>query len=286
LSFNTSLSRIFVAPAITNHVGHDRMSPLPRCTVRHSEIWGGIGDADLDVCTSGINASVYSAVCGGERGGDVFYVSVCSKDLITRVVVADVRGHGQQVSHLSGWLYEEIQAHIDVLDGSSLLRSLNRKLCIKGFEALTTAAVVWYCTRNSKLYVSSAGHPPSFLHRNSGGPWMPMHASSTHEPSDLPLGVMASTDFGMTAISVEAGDRVAVYTDGITDCVNENGEEFGEQRLRAVLEHCGGLDLSATKRCLVAALRTHAGQAPFEDDCTLVLIEISLHDRLCLGLTA
>jgi sigma-B regulation protein RsbU (phosphoserine phosphatase) len=97
---------------------------------------------------------------------------------------------------------------------------------------------------------------------------------------------MASTDFDMTAISVEAGDRVAVYTDGITDCVNENGEEFGEQRLRAALEHCGGLDLSATKRCLVAALRAHAGQAPFEDDCTLVLIEISPHDTICLGLTA
>jgi sigma-B regulation protein RsbU (phosphoserine phosphatase) len=271
-----------MAPAIANHVGRG----LPRCTVRHSEIWGGIGDADLDICTSGIDASVYSAACGGQRGGDVFYVSVCSKDLITRVVVADVRGHGQQVSHLSSWLYEEIQAHIDVLDGSSLLRSLNRKLCSKGFEALTTAAVVWYYSRNSKLYVSSAGHPPCLLRRNSRGPWMPMLASSTHEPSNLPLGVMASTDFGMSAISVEARDRVAVYTDGITDLVNENGEEFGEQRLCAVLEQCGGLDLSATKRCLVGALRAHAGQAPFEDDHTLMLIEISPRAGFFPGLAA
>ena len=52
----------------------DAMSlPVPY-PVRCSEIWGGNGNADLDVCTNGINASVYSLACGSERGGDVYYL--------------------------------------------------------------------------------------------------------------------------------------------------------------------------------------------------------------------
>ena len=90
--------------------------PFP---VRCSEIWGGNGNTDLDVCTNGINASVYSLACGGERGGDVYYLSVCTHDMMTRMVVADVRGHGAQVSQLSAWLHEEIQARGDILVRSS-----------------------------------------------------------------------------------------------------------------------------------------------------------------------
>lgn len=253
----------------------DAMSvPVP-FPVRCSEIWGGNGNADLDVCTSGINASVYSLACGGERGGDVYYLSVCTHDMMTRMVVADVRGHGEQVSQLSAWLHEEIQAHLDILDSGSMLRSLNGKLFRRAFETLTTAAVLAYHTGDSRLYISSAGHPPALLSRKRHGLWTPVDLSSGHIPSNLPLGVRDSADFGQVAVSVEPGDRVALYTDGITECTNESGEEFGQERLCALLEYCGGMDLVATKRCLLEALWRHTGQTPFEDDLTLLLIEIS-----------
>jgi serine phosphatase RsbU (regulator of sigma subunit) len=89
------------------------------------------------------------------------------------------------------------------------------------------------------------------------------------------LGVRDSADFGQVAVSVEAGDRVALYTDGITECTNASGEEFGQERLCALLEDCDDMDLNATKRCLLGALRLHAGQTAYEDDLTLLLIEIS-----------
>jgi sigma-B regulation protein RsbU (phosphoserine phosphatase) len=248
--------------------------PVPY-PVRCSEIWGGNGNADLDVCTNGINASVYSLPCGGERGGDVYYLSVCTHDMMTRMVVADVRGHGAQVSQLSAWLHDEIQAHLDILDSGSMLRSLNGKLFRRGFETLTTAGVLAYHTGDSKLYVCSAGHPPALLSRKRHGLWTPVDLSSGHIPSNLPLGVRDSADFGQVAVSVEAGDRVALYTDGITECTNASGEEFGQERLCALLEDCDDMDLNATKRCLLGALRLHAGQTAYEDDLTLLLIEIS-----------
>ena len=207
--------------------------------------------------------------------GTCITFSVCTHDLVTRMVVADVRGHGEQVSQLSAWLHEEIQANLDTLDSGSMLRSLNRKLFRRGFEALTTAAVLAYYTGDSRLYISSAGHPPALLSRKRHGLWTPVDLSSGHIPSNLPLGVRDSTDFGQVAVSVEVGDRVAIYTDGITECTNASGEEFGQERLCALLEDCGGMDLNATKRCLLEALRLHAGQTAYEDDLTLLLIEIS-----------
>ncbi len=66
-----------------------------------SEIWGGVSGEDLEARTSGVDASLYSSSAEGSKGGDVYYISVCSSDLITRVAIADVIGHGEEVSHIS-----------------------------------------------------------------------------------------------------------------------------------------------------------------------------------------
>jgi sigma-B regulation protein RsbU (phosphoserine phosphatase) len=49
--------------------------------IRCSEIWGGIRVVDTDVCTRGINASIFSIACGDVMGGDIYYFSVCSANL-------------------------------------------------------------------------------------------------------------------------------------------------------------------------------------------------------------
>jgi sigma-B regulation protein RsbU (phosphoserine phosphatase) len=226
--------------------------PVPY-PVRCSEIWGGNGNADLDVCTNGINASVYSLPCGGERGGDVYYLSVCTHDMMTRMVVADVRGHGAQVNQLSAWLHEEIQALLDTLDSGSMLRSLNGKLFRRGFETLTTAGVLAYQTGDSKLYVCSAGHPPALLSRKRHGLWTPVDLSSGHIPSNLPLGVRDSADLVRSLCLLRLA---TAWRSILTESQNApSGEEFGQERLCALLEDCDDMDLNAKKRCLLEALR-------------------------------
>ena len=68
----------------------DPESP-PLLRIRCSEIWGGPENADLDVCTSGVIASVFSLSCDGLTGGDLYYFAVCDSDLLTRVVLADLK---------------------------------------------------------------------------------------------------------------------------------------------------------------------------------------------------
>jgi hypothetical protein len=136
--------------------------------IRCATIWGGIEPVSLDVCTQGVTASLHSTASGGERGGDIYYMSVCSIDLLTRMVVADVRGHGEQVSEISSWIYQCLRDKMNSLDGAGVLSDPNRMVHGRGFAAITTAAVVSHYISNSTLYYSYAGHPP-VLARRSGG---------------------------------------------------------------------------------------------------------------------
>ena len=74
--------------------------------IRCAEIWGGILAVDMDMTTAGLSASIFSTAHDGDRGGDMYYVSVCKWDYLTRLAIADLRGHGGQASRLSAWVYE------------------------------------------------------------------------------------------------------------------------------------------------------------------------------------
>lgn len=102
-------------------------------------------------------------------------------------MLADLRGHGEQVSRLSAWIYEALRKSMNTLDGASVLKSLNQTLFERGFQAIMTATVISFHTANSKLYFSYAGHPPALLRSQSGQTWRPLLAASTHERANLIL---------------------------------------------------------------------------------------------------
>ena len=59
--------------------------------IRCAEIWGGILAVDMDMTTAGLSASIFSTAHDGDRGGDMYYVSVCKWDYLTRLAIADLR---------------------------------------------------------------------------------------------------------------------------------------------------------------------------------------------------
>jgi sigma-B regulation protein RsbU (phosphoserine phosphatase) len=77
------------------------------------EIWGGIRNQDSEVSAGKIIGSIYSApCCQGGRGGDIYYFGVCKDGIISRLAIADVTGHGEEVSEISQYVYESLKAHI------------------------------------------------------------------------------------------------------------------------------------------------------------------------------
>ena len=84
---------------------------LPR--LECSGIWGGIRNVDLEITAGKVIGSIYSAACcEGGKGGDIYYFGVCKGDVITRVAIADVVGHGEAVAEVSQYVYASLQAHI------------------------------------------------------------------------------------------------------------------------------------------------------------------------------
>ena len=77
------------------------------------ELWGGIRNRDIEVSAGKVIGSIYSAPCGeGGKGGDIYYFGVCKGDIITRLAVADVTGHGEAVSEISQYVYDTLKAHM------------------------------------------------------------------------------------------------------------------------------------------------------------------------------
>ena len=59
-----------------------------------------------------VKASIFSSTCCGGKGGDIYYFGVCEGDTLTRLATADVTGHGEAVSEISGYVYNSLQRHM------------------------------------------------------------------------------------------------------------------------------------------------------------------------------
>ena len=100
-------------------------APAETYKIRCAEIWGGSAVKQDQIETPGARAAIHSSASGDAQGGDFYYFSVCAYDTLTRIAVADVRGHGAAVSHLSEWLYEALERRMNDPDGAAVLTDLN-----------------------------------------------------------------------------------------------------------------------------------------------------------------
>ena len=243
--------------------------------IQCAEIWGGIGSQDQDVCSAGIVASLYSNAHDGDKGGDIYYLSVCGKDSLTRVAVADVAGHGAQVSDVSQWLYDILEAHMNDTGCDEILAELNRSAMQRGIRALTTAAVIGFYTADSNLYFAYAGHGPVLLRRKGLDQWQPLALdSATTRYANAPLGVIPDTRFDQQQLPLAQGDRLFLHTDGLTEAMNAAGETFGEDRLKRALGEASGESLPDLKHSVLGAVAQHTGGSMAHDDVTLLALEV------------
>jgi phosphoserine phosphatase RsbU/P len=236
-------------------------------------VWGGIQPVSLATCTKGVNAALYSNATGGGRGGDIYYMSACSNDLRTRMLVADVRGHGERVSDISAWIYQSLLDRMNTVDCAGVLSDLNRIVHTRGFAAITTVVVVSHDINESALYYAYAGHPP-VLARESGRHWLPLVLPPQPGQANLPLGVFESVRYDQGEVRVQAGDRLLLYTDGLSEAMSpKSEEEFGDKDLPALLEIDGDRELVGLRDALVEGATAFSG-GTLLDDCTCMVVEI------------
>jgi phosphoserine phosphatase RsbU/P len=259
-------------------------SPGVAIQIRCAEIWGGVSAREAEFTTPGVHAAMHSSASGDQKGGDVYYFSVCGYDAITRIALADVRGHGHAVSHISEWLYQALASHMNDRNGAAVLTELNEITCRRGFEAITTAAIATFHRDDRRLFFAYAGHPPMMIHQPAAaGAWKPLlHGGAIHVnpggPANLPLGMFAKVEYSQYEVEIEPGDRICIYSDGVSECPSANAaadaELYGDGPLLAALQRTGHLPVKQARDAIREDLHAFAGVNPLtHDDCTFLLVE-------------
>ena len=241
------------------------------------ELRGGNHEAEYAVELPGLSGWVSCRpLHPSPRGGDLYYLSACSKGVIARVALADVAGHGEAVSSAAVHLQDALRQHVDHWDQSALIRRLNDSFLKRAERAqFATAFLASYYTGSAELLFTNAGHQPPLWYRAARREWMYLDedTSLSKEIVDLPLGMIGGTAYSQTGVQLEPGDLLLLYTDGISEAADESGEFLGLERLLAIAKDLPTHSAEAAGRGLRAAVTRFRGAAAAADDETIVALQ-------------
>jgi len=187
------------------------------------------------------------------------------------ILIADVSGHGTPAAVIMAMLRTMLhnQCH-----GSGspkkVFESVNRPLCQHAgrYDGMfVTAFYGIYDPRDGSLHYASAGHHPPLL-VGAGGT-----VRELDEAQALPLAVQDQCEFPQSTIHLNRGDTLLLYTDGITDATNSQGECYGRERLLV----CVREDVPFAQHivdCVTHRLLAFTDGRPQEDDQTLVAVRV------------
>jgi sigma-B regulation protein RsbU (phosphoserine phosphatase) len=206
-------------------------------------------------------------VAATTMGGD-FYDFIELPDARIGVVMADVSGKGVPAAFFMAVArtnLRELAAH-HAEPGACLART-NEVLCTQ--NPMDLFVTVFYCILDPASGVvcyANGGHNPPLLRRADG----------SVEPLDgqggLVLGAMPGIDYPDHTVQLRPGDRLVLYTDGVTEAFNPAEQAYGEARLVAeVRAHGAGAPAALVER-ICQSVAVFAGSAPQSDDITLTVL--------------
>ena len=203
-------------------------------------------------------------------GGD-FYDLLAPKPDSFGILIADVTGHGIPAALLASMVKTAAAAQLHHADRpAAVIAGMNQRLYGNLDDNFVTAAYAYIDLPTSRLLTSNAGHPPILVHHRTTG------TASFVPGQGLVLGVLPDEHYPSTEVALEAGDRIVLYSDGLTEAAAPEGEMFSQERLeRCVLDNP---DLRPTElsNAILSGLTTWTRQLTLnlEDDLTLVIIEM------------
>jgi sigma-B regulation protein RsbU (phosphoserine phosphatase) len=183
------------------------------------------------------------------------------------VVIADVSGKGMAASLLAASFDALLMGPIEVGHPPDLLCSrVSRRLFMKTPpERYVTAFIAALDPASGRLSYTNAGHNPGLLVRADGN-------VQRLEANGLPLGLFPVVEYERVETTLAPGDLLVLYTDGITEAANPKEEEYGLDRLQAVVRRYSREPLVALAVAIETAVEVFADGTPFGDDRTLVMV--------------
>ncbi len=182
------------------------------------------------------------------------------------LMVADVSGKGIAASLLTASLEALAAGPIEVGRApDEICERVSRRLKLRSpTERYATAFVASLELETGTLCYANAGHNPAILVRTTG-------EVERLRPPGIPLGLMDGAEYTSGTATLGVGDNLLIYTDGITEAANPEGEEYELERLEELCrDHCGG-NVSQLAAAIERDMQEFVRGVPFADDRTLVI---------------
>jgi len=219
---------------------------------------------DLSLQTS--RFEVYrKSIPSTEMGGDLIDVIVNDDGRLV-AYVADISGHGLPTGQLMGMLKTALRVSLQLHQQPvPLLESADRVLpAVKEADMYATVALL-YCDGSAQAEYALAGHLPILHYRHCSCD------TARLSMEQFPLGMIPGGRYATQRVGYSPGDMFLLLTDGVTEVVNEQDEEFGLARLERLLSQHAAQPLSQIWELVMGQVKQHGAQ---QDDQSLLLLRV------------
>ena len=201
-------------------------------------------------------------------GGDCYDATLFTPTTLG-LSIADVAGKGLPAALLMSSLQAAVRAFaVESTPPPAICASVNRLLCGQMIAGrFATMCVLRLDHARESLTYANAGHNPPLLVRADG-------TIERLTQGGTVLGVFPDATFAGGEVALETGDRLLLFTDGITEARDGGDDEFGEDRLMAALSRHRHLDALALHHELWAEVSRFTAGRGFQDDATLLVVAV------------
>ena len=201
-------------------------------------------------------------------GGDYFDCIILDDNRVC-LAIADVSGKGIPASLLMANIQASLHAIIDSdQDLSSLTTKVNNIVHKNtGHDKFITFFYGILDTTDNRFTSVNAGHNPPYLYRAEKGDFQML------DTGGLLLGMLPNMPYEVESNQLHPGDWIVMFTDGISEAMNADDEEFEEHRIEAVIRENVSASAEEMKESLLSAVHAFTAGVPQSDDITVIVVK-------------
>jgi len=207
-------------------------------------------------------------VTSSEIGGDFFDYFTIGEDKLG-LIIADVSGHGVQAGMVTTAAKASLHTLIamGIFTPAELLAGMNKAIIATACQSLLmTCLVALIDLKEERLSYANAGHNFPYVCRGEA------EIDQLEDLSGFPLGFEPDSAFREFSTGFNRGDTLLLYTDGIIECSDPSGEEFGYERFEHLLRERGNLPPKELRTGMLESAMDFTGSRDFEDDITIMVV--------------
>ncbi|MEM7456837.1 MAG: PP2C family protein-serine/threonine phosphatase [Planctomycetota bacterium] len=244
------------------------------------EMRGGNRAIDKSFEAPGLDVYIYSTpyLDSDSGGGDIYYLTSCASGRVSRLLLADVSGHGKGASSLATSLRDLLRKNVNKISQQKFVQQMNSEFgSVAGDSGFATAVVATFFEPAGSLSLSVAGHPNPIYYRASTRRWVELAPEEygSEGSRSLPLGVLKNSTYPDWKLKTEPGDKFLLYSDALIEATDSRGMMLGTRGVVDLLNESEISEAGEVIPYLRDRISSISGTNLREDDTTMILCEFS-----------